>query len=215
MDQWREWQSNLAHMNGVSWPEIPLEATVRGYRLSGLVGPVFLLAPLALAGLRWRAGRQLLLMFVACGLPYFSNIGARFLLPCLPFLSLLLGWVCTSVPGVGLAVVAAHAVLSWPGVVERYAHRYAWQLGAVDWRAALRLTPESEYLSKRLGITGWGWNSTGAWHPERVCFRHPLVYRRITTGRLSMGTPRRWGAGRSTCWRPLCLRTECQPGAAA
>ncbi|QOY89186.1 ArnT family glycosyltransferase [Paludibaculum fermentans] len=147
----REWQSNLAHMNGVSWPEIPLEATVRGYRLSGLVGPVFLLAPLALAGLRWRAGRQLLLMFVACGLPYFSNIGARFLLPCLPFLSLLLGWVCTSVPGVGLAVVAAHAVLSWPGVVERYAHRYAWQLGAVDWRAALRLTPESEYLSKRLG----------------------------------------------------------------
>ncbi len=42
------------------------------------------------------------------------------------------------------------------------------------------------------------YNLIGAWHPERACFRHRLVCRRTTTGRLSMGTPRRWAAGHST-----------------
>ena len=40
--------------------QIPLELTLRGYRLGGLIGPVFLLAPLALLSLRKPVGRRLL-----------------------------------------------------------------------------------------------------------------------------------------------------------
>lgn len=147
----KDLQASLAHWNGVTLWEIPAEVTMRGFKLSGLIGPVFLLAPLALLALRWRAGRQLLLVCGVCLLTYFSNIGTRFLLPCLPFLSLGLGLVFTSVPGLGLAMLAAHVVLSWPGIVPKYCDPYAWRLGELEWRAALHLTPESEYLSQNQG----------------------------------------------------------------
>ena len=41
--------------------EIPVEATLRGERLTGLLGPVFLLLPFALLALKRRDGRRLLL----------------------------------------------------------------------------------------------------------------------------------------------------------
>ena len=66
--------------------EIPLQVTVRG-ALSGLLGPLFLLAPVALAALRRRTGRQVLLGALVFGLPYLGNIGTRFLIPPLPFLA--------------------------------------------------------------------------------------------------------------------------------
>ena len=67
--------------------QIPMEATVYG-SVSGLLGPVFLLAPLGLLALRRREGRQLRLAAVVFGVNYFSNIAARFLIPPLPFVAL-------------------------------------------------------------------------------------------------------------------------------
>ena len=67
--------------------EIPLQATVYG-SLSGLLGPVFLLAPLGLLALRRREGRQLWLAALVFGANYFSNITTRFLIPPLPFVAL-------------------------------------------------------------------------------------------------------------------------------
>ncbi|MGC4055131.1 MAG: hypothetical protein QM757_40345 [Paludibaculum sp.] len=147
----KDLQASLAHWNDVTFAEIPIEVTMRGFELSGLIGPVFLLAPLGLFAARRREGRQLLLMCTVCLLPFFSNIGSRFLLPCLPYLALLMGLALTSVPGLAPAVVAFHLILSWPGIVTRFADRYAWQLGDVDWRAALHVTPESEYLTRDQG----------------------------------------------------------------
>ena len=70
-----------------------MQVTTHGL-LSGLLGPVFLLAPVALGALRRREGRQLLLAALVFGGTYFGNIGARFLIPPLPFvaLAMMLAW---------------------------------------------------------------------------------------------------------------------------
>ena len=54
----------LAHMNDVRWWQIPFEVTTGG-KLVGIIGPIFLLSPLALAGARSRLGRHLLLACLA------------------------------------------------------------------------------------------------------------------------------------------------------
>jgi hypothetical protein len=146
----RDYVNSFRAMGGVTLAEIPLEVTVRGERLQGLLGPVFLFAPFGLLALRWRCGRQVLLAAAIFLVPYFGNIGARFLIPALPFLSLALALGVQQFRGVLPMVLAAHLFYSWPAVVPAYSAQYAWRLEPTRWDAALRRTPEHEYLDSRL-----------------------------------------------------------------
>jgi len=130
--------------------EYPLELTVRGGRLCGLLGPLFLLAPLALAALRFPAGRQLLLLAGLFSLPYLANTGTRFLIPALPFLSLAMALALTAWRPLVAALVLAHAVLSWPDFLQRYCSIYAWRLDKIPVRQALRLESEDSYLARQM-----------------------------------------------------------------
>ncbi len=127
--------------------QIPWAVTVSG-RLVGIIGPVFLLAPVALLALRRREGRQLLLAAAVFGSTYFSNIGARFLIPPLPFvaLAMMLG---IGNQALALAVVMIHAVLSWPSVMPKYA-RGTWSLRNLPFREAMRFKPPADYLRSHL-----------------------------------------------------------------
>jgi hypothetical protein len=107
------------------------------------VGPVFLLAPLALLALRRKVGVQLMLAAVVFGLPYFANLGTRFLLPCLPFLSLALAIALARPEWLACVVVVAHAVLSYPAVLSRYVEPGAWRLEQMAW-------PKARYLEETL-----------------------------------------------------------------
>ena len=118
--------------------QIPLAATVRG-TLGGVLGPVFLLAPLGLAALRKPLGRQLWLAALVFGANYFSNIGARFLIPPLPFVALAMAMALTTLPGMALAVVVLHAVLCWPAVVGKLVPAGSWRLTLTPWRDAFHL----------------------------------------------------------------------------
>ena len=70
---------------------IPWDATVTGdFLVGGLLGPVFLLTPLALVGMRRATIRQLWLAGFVCLIPYPLNIGTRFLILALPFFALAL-----------------------------------------------------------------------------------------------------------------------------
>ncbi len=129
--------------------EIPLDLTVKGEKFAGMVGPVFVLAPLALLALRFPEGRRLLLAAAVFSLPYFNNIGTRFLLPALPFLSLAFGLACARTPGVLPALIVLHAFLSWPHILKKYCSPYAWRLERIPVEAALRITPEETYLGER------------------------------------------------------------------
>ena len=73
-----------------SYKQIPWELTVSGYLLCGLFGPLYLLTPLCFLSLRNRIGRQLVLAGAIFALPYLTNIGTRFLIPCAPFISIAL-----------------------------------------------------------------------------------------------------------------------------
>jgi hypothetical protein len=137
--------------------QIPMQITTYG-SLSGLLGPVFLLSPLALLALRWREGRHLLLAGAFFAATYFSNISARFLLPCLPFaalaLALVLSRILSRIPGLPLAVALLHAALSWPAVIPKYSHPDAWHLFKVPYREALRIKPEDGFLESNLPLYG-------------------------------------------------------------
>ncbi|HLJ47074.1 MAG TPA: glycosyltransferase family 39 protein [Bryobacteraceae bacterium] len=133
-----------------SYRQVPQEVTFKGEALNGLLGPLFLLSPLALFALKWPAGRQLLLAAIVFGSTYFLNIGTRFLIPMLPFLSLALAVVLSRARPVLLAVIVAHVVLSWPGVVKQYCSRWAWRLDdSIPFSAAFRHESADTYLSRK------------------------------------------------------------------
>jgi hypothetical protein len=134
---------------GSRW-EIPLEVTVNGGRLNGLLGPVFLLAPVALLALRHRAGRQLLLAAVVFGVAYPANIGTRFLIPPLPFLALAMGLVVTNWKAAAPVLLLFHALTSWPQIVSKYCNEHAPRLRGIPVAAALRIRPEATFLAQNL-----------------------------------------------------------------
>lgn len=140
--------NSLRTYDGVPRASMPLELTVYGQRLQGLVGPVFLLAPLALIGLRHRAGRLLLAAGLLMWIPWWFNAGARFLMPALVFVAFAMA---ASLPRRLVAgLVVAHAVLSIPPVVGWYAKPGAWRLESFPLAAALRMESESNYLERVL-----------------------------------------------------------------
>jgi hypothetical protein len=128
--------------------QIPLQLTLHGDLLGGLWGPLYFLTPLALLALRYPAGRQLLLAGAIFALPYFANIGARFLIPPAPFLCLALALAFGNVNWLLVTAVITHAALSWPAVAALYSSSGAWRLTRIPLKAALRIEPEDSYLSR-------------------------------------------------------------------
>ncbi|HEY1221150.1 MAG: hypothetical protein ABSE42_02865 [Bryobacteraceae bacterium] len=131
--------------------QIPLAATVHG-GLGGILGPVFLLAPLGLAALRKPLGRQLWLAALVFGANYFSNIGTRFLIPPLPFVALAMAMAFTALPGMALAVVVLHAALCWPPVVAKLLPTGYWRLAITPWRDAFHLRDPERYFDNHLAL---------------------------------------------------------------
>lgn len=143
----RAYAEHMRNYEGLAshW-EIPLEVTVRGAVLCGLTGPLFLLAPVALGALSHPKGRRLLAAALVFGSTYAANIGTRFLLPALPFLSLALALVVSRRRSLAAGLVLIHAISAWPDVLRLYSHPHAWRLEKVLWREALRIKSEDEFL---------------------------------------------------------------------
>ena len=121
-----------------------------GGQLGGQIGPVFLLAPLALLSLRSRAGQHCLVAALFFLLPYPQNIGARFLIPVLPFIALGIALALESSQAALLVLVAAAAILAWPRVIDRYrAPAGGWQIETMPWQAALHLVAPETWLARR------------------------------------------------------------------
>ncbi len=143
----------LAEHNWSDYWRFPLELAVVGSKLQGLLGPLFLLAPLGLWSLRRPLGRRVWLAAAIFALPWFSNVGTRFLIPSLVFVSLGMALALWDAPrkvaiGLSVVLVAGHALGSWPAVIDHWNYKPVWRLGAPPWMAALRLEPEAAYLSR-------------------------------------------------------------------
>lgn len=119
-----------------------------GTELQGLAGPALFLLPLSLLALRHGGGRLLLAAALLLLLPWTRNIGARFLLPSLPFLFLALASFAGTRGMILLLLLQAAAVSPW--ALDRYSGQQAWRLREFPWRAALRLEREAEFLRRKL-----------------------------------------------------------------
>lgn len=131
---------------------LPIEVTVRGGKTQGLIGAAFLAAPLALLALRYRAGRRLLAPGFLLLATYFTNVGTRFLIPCLPFFSLPIAMALGSAPVLLVLLVMFHAVTAWPWGPSPGADPNAWRIWRFPYEAALRKIPEDRYLRESLPL---------------------------------------------------------------
>jgi hypothetical protein len=146
-----QYSSDMRHYPGLgSYWDLPLEVTVRGQVLGGLLGPIFLLAPLGLLALRSPVGRQLWLGALVFGATYPLNVGTRFLIAPAPFVALSMGLVIAQWRAALAFLALAHSLLSWPQVEERYCARYAWRIDRIYLREALRQVPEDAYINEKL-----------------------------------------------------------------
>ena len=118
--------------------------------MGGMIGPIFLLAPLALLALRHSSGRRLLLAGLVFGLPALMNAQSRFLLPALPFVSLALGQALARPRALLPILAVAHAIAGVPAVMTFYANQHSWRLESVPVSAALRLMPEPVFLAEHI-----------------------------------------------------------------
>lgn len=133
---------------------LPWMLTVTG-ELGGQLGPLFLLTPLGLLAGKTRPGRYILLAAACFLLPYPANLGARFLLPVLPFAALSIALALPSWRPLTAVLVASAALLAWPRVIDRYrAPAGGWQITTVPWQAALGIIPERTWLLSRSGEFG-------------------------------------------------------------
>jgi len=133
----------LRTYEGFTFRNAPWELAVRGDS-HGILGPLFLLLPIGLLALRRRAGRWVWLAAGLLALPWFINVGTRFLMPSLPFFALALALVLPR--RIAWAALVFHAVASWPAVLSHYERPGLWRLRGFPWQAALRIIPEKDYL---------------------------------------------------------------------
>jgi hypothetical protein len=143
-----DYQESMRKYPGIdSYADLPLELTVRGQILGGFLGPLFLGAPLGLLALRHPAGRRVVAAAILFALPYAANVGTRFLIPALPFVSLALAG---SMPAALLPVlVVVHGAASFPDVPATYVKEHAWRIARLPWRQAWRQESEESYLWRR------------------------------------------------------------------
>jgi hypothetical protein len=166
---------------------IPWAVTTSG-RLAGVLGPVFLLAPIALISLRRSEGRQLLLAAGVFGATYAGNIGARFLIAPLPFVALAMMLALgTGVFGrtVALALALIHAAISWPPVVPKYARPGVWALKKkIPFQEALRSKPREAYIQARLVNFGIDQMIERTTAPGATIFSYQVVPEAYTSRRI-------------------------------
>ena len=136
----------MATAGGTSRWALPWEAAVRG-GLTGVLGPVFLLAPLGLLALRKRAGWQLWAAAFVFGAGYLGNTGTRFLIPAIPFVALAMA---VAMPRAAVALALIHALISWPAMMPRYARSDSWRVLGFPWREALRVRNVDHYMETHL-----------------------------------------------------------------
>lgn len=132
------------------WWQAPVDLAAFGGSIAGIVGPAFLLAPLALLALRHPVGRRLLLAAAVWAVPVWFNSGARFLIPALPFLALAMGMALENSWGALAAVAVFELWACWPGTVAAYAAPWSWRIREIPVQAALRRQPEAAFLAAHL-----------------------------------------------------------------
>ena len=156
-DTYRNYLRDYSHSDEFVPPhEYALELTIRGARLQGMLGPIFLITPIGFLAWRQRWGKPVLAAGFLSALPWMANAGTRFLIPATVFASIAVGLALCLLPRriapfAACLVLGFHAVSSWPPMLRAWHPEPVWSLHeALPWKAALRLQSEDEYLSRHV-----------------------------------------------------------------
>jgi hypothetical protein len=142
---------DLRSLGEVTPAQVPWELAF-GDHLTGTFGPLLFALPIGLLALRRREGCLLWAAALLLALPWFTNTGARFLMPSFMLAAFALGM---SLPRpAAYAAIAIQAVLCWPHVIDTWEKRYAFRLHEFPIAAALRIEPEPDYLRRHLNEYG-------------------------------------------------------------
>ncbi|MGB7763045.1 MAG: hypothetical protein WBL61_24640, partial [Bryobacteraceae bacterium] len=141
---------NLAAWGHVTTLAVPWQLAF-GDGLTGTFGPLLLALPLALLAWRSRSTRLVLAAALLLALPWFSNKGARFLMPSMALAGLALGagLAGTWRGRAALAAVALQAIVCWPQALNLWTPDYTFRLHDFPLEAALRIEPEADYLTRQ------------------------------------------------------------------
>ena len=145
------YRSNLRHFNEaqLGW-RILLDVTLTGSKVQGNLGPAFLLLPITIAGMKSQEVRRLMFAGALFMLPWFANVGTRFLIPCAAFFALS---IAISVARWKMAVpmlAVGQIICSWPAIAGTYSAPDNWRLSEWPIAAALRRFPEEDFIASRL-----------------------------------------------------------------
>jgi hypothetical protein len=128
-----------------------IDATIRGGKWGGFLGPLFLLSPLGLLALRYKQGRQVLLAAGLFLVPAMTNGQTRFLMLAAPFVALALCLAVWKARGALLTFAVAAPVFACTAVADVYCDPWAWRLHEFPVADALRSINEATSLDNRLG----------------------------------------------------------------
>lgn len=139
----RELGAALASYGHVPTLRIPWELAF-GDGFVGTFGPLLLLLPVGLLALRRPEGRLTLVAAAILALPWFTNRGARFLMPAVAMAAFPLAMVLPR--RIAWAAVAVQAALCWPQALNLWQPEWVFRLHGFPLRAALRIEPEDRYI---------------------------------------------------------------------
>jgi hypothetical protein len=128
-----------------------LQLTVLGGLVPGMIGPAFLLLPLALLALRHPHGRKLVMAGTVYAIPAFLNTEIRFLIPALPFFALAMGLAMENSRGMLPTVALFQSILCWPLVMNSYCDRNAWRVRGLPVAEVFGPQSDSSYIGSHVG----------------------------------------------------------------
>lgn len=148
----RDYTEYLAHYARTSnVRELAFKYTTTGANVDGFLGPMFLLVPLGVVGLRTAAGRRLILAAALLAVPVLFNQGTRFLIPAAPFAALAIGMAVEGTRWAVALLMCLHGLASWPAVASLYCDQNAWRPEIITPAVAVNPGRASKYLSESLG----------------------------------------------------------------
>ena len=116
--------------------------------MTGIFGPLLFALPLGFMAIRKPGARLCLAAAAILAIPWYSNTGARFLMPSLVMASLALGMALPR--RLALAAIALQSVTCIPPLLDAWLPTYQFRLREFPLRAALRIEPEDQYLSRHV-----------------------------------------------------------------
>ena len=143
----QELTAGMRSMHGIAPADLPWELAL-GDGLSGTFGPMLFMLPLGLLACRRREGRVCIAAAIALAIPWWSNTGARFLMPAVMLAAFPLAMVLPR--RTAWLLIALQAVVCWPPVLNTWQAPYTFRLHELPWQAALGIESEEHYLQNHV-----------------------------------------------------------------